>query len=268
MSRTNTKHVATPFRSPPLVACAAATAIIAMPSVSMAQYSDYNCGSWGCASLAAYSNALGLVQESIFPNQYPDFWLVRTTINGVYQGQTNAPSLAWMPSVPNNAYVDIEVKPCWNNWPWSANCSDWVDNAVFTFPNNRTFTNQELVRGNKCMDLNESQASNGNRIQLFDCNGSAAQSWTLQADGTIHSGVDPTYCIDDAGFGTANDNPIQIWQCNGKMNQVWSYENNDSFTGYFGRCIDDPGGNLNDWTALETYDCNGTTSQVWYTLNQ
>lgn len=43
--------------------------------------------------------------------------------------------------------------------------------------------------GDRCLDVSNSSALPGARIQLWDCNGTAAQRWTHQANGSLRAGV-------------------------------------------------------------------------------
>ena len=47
-------------------------------------------------------------------------------------------------------------------------------------------------------------AANGTAVQLYDCNGTAAQQWTVGTDGTIRA---LGKCLDVTGNGTADGAP-------------------------------------------------------------
>ena len=61
--------------------------------------------------------------------------------------------------------------------------------------------------GGKCVDVAAASTANGTAVQLYDCNGSAAQQWTVSGDGTIRA---LGKCLDVTGQGTANGHEIQI----------------------------------------------------------
>ena len=50
-------------------------------------------------------------------------------------------------------------------------------------------------------------------MQLFDCNGSAAQQWVTRADGTILNPAS-NRCLDDADGLQRQGDPLQIYDCN------------------------------------------------------
>ena len=54
--------------------------------------------------------------------------------------------------------------------------------------------------------------STARRLQTWDCNGTAAQQWTFNGDGTLRA---MGKCMDPAGGAAANGTPIQLVTCNG-----------------------------------------------------
>ena len=73
----------------------------------------------------------------------------------------------------------------------------------------------------KCMDVTSGSAANGAKVQLWDCNGTGAQKWTLTGAGDI---VNPqsNKCLDATGVSSANGTRLQIWSCTGGANQKWT----------------------------------------------
>ncbi|MEV6302159.1 glycosyl hydrolase family 18 protein, partial [Actinoplanes sp. NPDC051861] len=55
--------------------------------------------------------------------------------------------------------------------------------------------------GGKCVDVASASSANGTAVQLYDCNGTTAQTWTVGTDGTIRA---LGKCLDVAAAGTAN----------------------------------------------------------------
>jgi putative alpha-1,2-mannosidase len=113
----------------------------------------------------------------------------------------------------------------------------------------------------KCVDVRTSGTADGTPVQLYTCNGSAAQSWTLASDGTLRA---LGKCLDVAGSGIANGTRVQIWQCNGTgAQQWWPRPNGTLVNPPSGRCLDVPNSNSADGTQLQIYGCNGTAAQTW-----
>src|SRR5262245_34738567 len=65
--------------------------------------------------------------------------------------------------------------------------------------------------GGKCVDVRYANNTNATPIQLWTCNGTGAQQWTVGSDGTIRA---LGKCMDVSGAGTANGTRVQIWDCN------------------------------------------------------
>jgi len=116
--------------------------------------------------------------------------------------------------------------------------------------------------GGKCVDVASAGSANGTAVQLYDCNGSAAQSWTVGTDGTIRA---LGKCLDVTGQGTANGTTIQIWDCNGSGAQQWTIETDGHVKNpQSGRYLDAPGGNTANGTRLQVYDRNTNPWQTWH----
>ncbi|MEE4540630.1 GH92 family glycosyl hydrolase [Streptomyces sp. V4-01] len=119
------------------------------------------------------------------------------------------------------------------------------------------------ANGGKCLDDNTGSSTNGNKIQIWTCNNSAAQQVTVASDGTLQV---LGKCVEVTGNGgTANGTLIELWDCNGGNNQKWTYT---SSTGALvnpqsGRCLDVPNASTTDGSQLEIWDCNGGTNQKW-----
>jgi hypothetical protein len=117
------------------------------------------------------------------------------------------------------------------------------------------------LNGAKCMDNNNAAASNGNKVQMWDCNGyAAAQSWTVNPNGTITIGGG---CLDITGANYNNGTLIEWWACNGGANQQWQASSGRLVNPASGKCLDDPASNTANGTQLVLWACNGGTNQQW-----
>lgn len=58
-------------------------------------------------------------------------------------------------------------------------------------------------------------------MQLYTCNGTSAQRFTISAAGDlVNTGANK--CVDVANHGTANGSQLQLWDCTGGANQKWT----------------------------------------------
>jgi hypothetical protein len=113
----------------------------------------------------------------------------------------------------------------------------------------------------KCVDVAGASSANGAAVQLYTCNGTGAQSWTVGTDGTLRA---LGKCMDAAGAGTANGTVIQLYDCNGSGAQGWQAQSNGTLRNTAsGRCLDATGNSSADGTRLQIWDCFGSTNQRW-----
>ncbi len=113
----------------------------------------------------------------------------------------------------------------------------------------------------KCVDVAAASTANGTAIQLYTCNGTNAQRWTVGGDGTLRA---LGKCLDITSAGTANGTPIQLWDCNGTGAQVWQAQSNGTLRNpASNRCLDATGNSSADGTRLQIWDCFGGANQVW-----
>ncbi|WUH96043.1 ricin-type beta-trefoil lectin domain protein [Streptomyces sp. NBC_00433] len=114
--------------------------------------------------------------------------------------------------------------------------------------------------GGKCVDVAGAASTNGAAVQLYDCNGTAAQSWT--ASGSTLQALGK--CMDVAAAGTANGTKVQLYDCNGTGSQVWTRgANNTLVNPQSGRCLDATGPSSANGTRLQIWDCTGAANQQW-----
>ncbi|MFD0327557.1 ricin-type beta-trefoil lectin domain protein [Streptacidiphilus monticola] len=115
--------------------------------------------------------------------------------------------------------------------------------------------------GHLCADDSQSGTANGNKIEVWTCNGTGAQSWTAAADGSLRV---LGKCMDATSGGTANGTLIQLYRCNGTGSQVWQAGANGSLVNpQSGKCLDDPNSSVTNGTQLQLFTCNGTSAQNW-----
>ncbi|MEU2663401.1 glycosyl hydrolase family 18 protein [Micromonospora sp. NPDC007220] len=115
--------------------------------------------------------------------------------------------------------------------------------------------------GGKCVDVAAAGTANGTAVQLYACNGTNAQSWTVGTDGTLRA---LGKCADVTSASTANGAKVQLWDCNGTGAQVWQAQANGTLRNpASNRCLDATGNSSADGTRLQIWDCFGGANQVW-----
>ncbi|MFE2945045.1 family 16 glycosylhydrolase [Streptomyces sp. NPDC059255] len=119
--------------------------------------------------------------------------------------------------------------------------------------------------GGMCVDVAGASSANGTPIQLHNCNGVAAQQWTVGTDGTIRAFGK---CLTVKDNSTADGAPLQLWDCNGGGNQRWGISAaRDIVNVQADKCMDATGNSSADGTRLQIWTCAGTPNQKW-TVNR
>ncbi len=115
--------------------------------------------------------------------------------------------------------------------------------------------------GGKCVDVNAASSADGTAVQLYTCNGTAAQKWTV-GSGTIKA---LGKCLDVTAASTANGAKVQLYTCNGTGAQAWSYNatTHDLVNTASNKCLDATGQSSADLTRLQIWTCTGSTNQKW-----
>ncbi|HEX3762058.1 MAG TPA: ricin-type beta-trefoil lectin domain protein [Kofleriaceae bacterium] len=113
----------------------------------------------------------------------------------------------------------------------------------------------------KCVDVAGASTANGAAVQIFDCNNTSAQRWTVAADGSIRA---LGKCMDIVSAGTANGTQVQLFDCNSTGAQTWlPTAAHDLVNPASGRCLDATGPSSANGTRLQIWDCTGGSNQKW-----
>jgi glucosylceramidase len=117
----------------------------------------------------------------------------------------------------------------------------------------------------KCLDVAGGSNADGTAVQLYTCNGSSAQRWTVGSDGSVRA---LGKCLDVSGASTADGARVQLYTCNGTSAQQWSYNpaTHDVVNTGADKCLDVTGNNSADGTPAQIWTCTGGANQKW-TLN-
>ncbi|WP_329371392.1 ricin-type beta-trefoil lectin domain protein [Streptomyces sp. NBC_00669] len=117
------------------------------------------------------------------------------------------------------------------------------------------------VSSSLCVDDRSSDTTNLNPVQIWNCNGSSAQQWTVAAGNTLQA---LGKCLDVDNSGTADGTTVDLYDCNSTSAQVWQPQSNGSLLNpNSGKCLDDPNSSTSEGTQLQIWDCNGTGAQHW-----
>ena len=122
-------------------------------------------------------------------------------------------------------------------------------------------TGQITGLGGKCVDVASASTANGAAVQLWSCNGTNAQTWTVASDSTLRA---LGKCADIASGSTANGAKVQLWDCNGSGAQVWQAQSNGTLRNpQSNKCLDASDNSSADGTRLQIWDCFAGANQRW-----
>ncbi|MFD5002582.1 PQQ-dependent sugar dehydrogenase [Streptomyces mutabilis] len=119
------------------------------------------------------------------------------------------------------------------------------------------------VRGvnGKCLDVDNAGTADGTQVQLWSCNQSSAQAWSVGGDGTLKA---LGKCLDVSGGASADGTRIQLWTCNGTGAQKWAAQSDGTVRNpQSGKCLDASGGTWNDGTPVHLWTCHTGPNQKW-----
>ncbi|WP_317617807.1 RICIN domain-containing protein [Streptomyces sp. SDr-06] len=143
----------------------------------------------------------------------------------------------------------------WQDY-WSPGGAGWVGDAPAVI--------EVHDAQGKCLDVEGGRKDNGTPVQLYTCNGTAAQQWRIYGDarGAHLQSADSLKCLDAAGGKTDDGTKIQIYQCNGTAAQGWEF-NLRATTPLknvgAGKCLDLH--TFNNGNDAWLWPCNGTGAQ-------
>jgi chitinase len=114
----------------------------------------------------------------------------------------------------------------------------------------------------KCVDVKSASTANGTPVQLYTCNGSNAQQWTVGSDGTVRA---LGKCLDVTAAGTADGTKVQLYDCNGTAAQQWQAGSGSTLVNSgSGKCLDDTDNVTTDGNQLQIWQCFGGSNQQWH----
>lgn len=117
------------------------------------------------------------------------------------------------------------------------------------------------VGSGKCVDVQAASNANGTPVQLYDCNGTNAQQWTVAGDGTLRA---LGKCLDVDGPSTADGAAVHLWDCHGGASQQWVVTGAQDIVNVAAdKCLDAREQGTDNGTRLQIWTCSGLANQKW-----
>jgi hypothetical protein len=114
------------------------------------------------------------------------------------------------------------------------------------------------VASARCVDIAGGNNGDGTPLQLYDCNGTTAQTWSMPGDGTVRA---MGTCMDVRGGSGADSTAVQVHTCDGTASQQWTYDPTTKALKAFGECLNATASA--NGTSLQLADCTGSRDQQW-----
>jgi beta-glucosidase len=112
-----------------------------------------------------------------------------------------------------------------------------------------------------CLDVAGASTTNGTKIDIYTCNNTNAQQWTVESNSTLQA---LGKCLDVVSGGTANGSLVDLYTCNGTGAQVWQPGADGSLVNpQSGKCLDDTGLSTTPGTQVQIWSCTGAANQSW-----
>ncbi|MEU1600001.1 lectin [Streptomyces sp. NPDC005708] len=185
----------------------------------------------------------------------------------VYQRRTPADlgGKTWVFNKPFFLILNLAVGGYWPGDPDGSTVFPQqlvVDSVSVTTSNSSGGTGGAITGlAGKCVDVAGANPANGTAVQLYDCNGTAAQKWTVGSDGTLRA---LGKCLDVVNNGTADGSKVQLWDCTGGPNQKWTVTAaHDIVNPQANKCLDVTDNNSANGTRLQIWSCSGGANQKW-----
>jgi beta-glucosidase len=113
----------------------------------------------------------------------------------------------------------------------------------------------------RCLDVIGDSNTDGSKVEIYTCNGTNGQQWTIEANSTIQANGK---CLDVAGGGTANGTLVDLFTCNGSGAQVWQPQAGGALLNpQSGKCLDDTGFSTTPGAQSQIWSCTGNANQSW-----
>ena len=222
---------------------------------------------------------------------YQELWLPNSVayyIDGnLYETHSASEDSSWPFNNPSVFLLNIAVGGP-SSWPGATDASTvfpqnmLVDYVRVYKPTAAPIANGTYTMTPKCatgsrLDAAGSGTSNGTKVQIWQVNGAANQTWRFTNIGGTGYTISPSYssglCLDVAGAGTSNGTIVNLWAANNSNAQKWNVISN--LNGSFklnpysspGEVLDVPSASNANGTQVDIWGDNGTNAQQWVLTN-
>jgi len=108
-----------------------------------------------------------------------------------------------------------------------------------------------------CLDDYKNNPVSNNKVDLWGCNNTAAQSWSISGDNITHN----SDCLSVSADATASGTPVVATSCSDAPGQVWLKDSLGYFNPNSGLCLNAPG--LRQQLTVSSCSSPTSPSQTW-----
>jgi glucosylceramidase len=237
----------------------------------------HNGGCGTCTGLITVHNGDSQSGQVSYTVEYYDMGqLTKFVKPGAYRIASTAnaavPNVAWLNPDGSKALITYNgtgaAQPVTVNWGGESFTRTLPARTAATFTWSGTQSGTSLsstgqVGGysSMCLDVAGGAATDGTAADLYTCNGTSAQQWTVDPNGTVQA---MSKCLDITGGGTANGTLVDLYTCNGTGAQVWQPQSGGAlYNPQSGKCLDDSNASATPGARLQIWSCTGAANQRW-----
>ena len=118
------------------------------------------------------------------------------------------------------------------------------------------------VNSGLCLSVTGASTSADATADLYTCNGSVSENWTVNSNGTI-TGNNSGLCLSTSGNSSALKSTADINTCDGDSYEKWTVSNGAIVNGASGLCLSVTGAATTNYATADLYTCNGSVSENW-----
>jgi beta-glucanase (GH16 family) len=237
---------------------------------------------YGLPSGQYFKDGYHLFQELWLPNSISYY------VDGnLYETHNATEDSSWPFNNPFVFLMNIAVGGQ-NSWPGATDSSTvFPQNMLVDYVRVYQPTQAPIANGNYTLtpgcatgsrlDAAASGSTNGSKVQIWQANGAANQTWRFTNIGgavyTINPSYNSTLCLDVAGAGSTNGTLVDLWAANGTNAQKWNVISN--LNGTFklnpvcapGLMLDVASAGTTNGTQVDIWGDNGSNAQQWVLTN-
>ncbi|HWG26325.1 ricin-type beta-trefoil lectin domain protein [Actinospica sp.] len=114
----------------------------------------------------------------------------------------------------------------------------------------------------KCLSDTGGSTTLKTTADIYTCNGSAAQNWTVNSSGTMVDGNG--LCLSVSGSSTTSGATTDVYTCNGSAPENWTVNSGGTIVNKnSGLCLSVTGSSTANSATADIYTCNGSASENW-----